>query len=71
MTELDQIEVLVVVKLFVIIDIHRQPGYIQYKLQTTDFKSLRVNCCKINEVTSQYKMDFLDRTCKKGSRTEK
>ena len=32
----------------------------------TGFKSLQVNCCKINQVSSKCQLDFLDKTCKKG-----
>ena len=39
--------------------------------KATGFKSLQVNCRDINQVTSKYQMYFLDKTCKKRSKTEK
>ena len=34
--------------------------------KATGFKSLRVNCWKIDQVTSKWQMDFLSKTCTKG-----
>ena len=39
--------------------------------QATGFKSLRVNCWEINQVTSKCQIDFLEKTCKGKSKTEK
>ena len=34
------------------------------------FKSLRVNCLAIDQITPKYPMDFFDKACKKRSKTE-
>ena len=34
--------------------------------KATDFKSPRINCWEINQVTSKCQMDFLEKTRKKG-----
>ena len=39
--------------------------------KASDFKSLQVNCWKIKQAASKYKMEYLDKTCKKRSKTEK
>ena len=31
--------------------------------KTTDFKSLGIHCWEINQVTSEYQMEVLDKTC--------
>ena len=38
--------------------------------KATGFKSLQVNCCEINLVTSKCQMNFLNKTCKKRFKTE-
>ena len=38
--------------------------------KATGFKSLRMNCFEINQVTSKCQIDFLDKTCKKRYKTE-
>ena len=32
--------------------------------KTTGFKSLRVNCQEINQVTAKYQIDYLEKPCK-------
>ena len=32
--------------------------------KATDFKSLRGNYCEINQITSKFQIDFLDKNCK-------
>ena len=39
--------------------------------KSTGFNSLRINYWEINQVTSKCQMDFLDKTFKKRSKTEK
>ena len=39
--------------------------------KATGFKSLRINCWKINQATSRCQIDFSDKTCKKRFKTKK
>ena len=39
--------------------------------KATGFKSLRINCWEINQVTSKCQISFLNKTCKNRPKTEK
>ena len=42
-----------------------------YMGNMTGFKFLLLNYCGINQVTSKYLIDFLEKTCKKGLKQKK
>ena len=50
---------------------HQDFSLLKYTRKATGLKPLRVTCWEIDQVVPKCKMDFLDKTCKKRSKTEK